>query len=241
MYTKKKVTISQILKWADDHHRRTGSWPKLASGPVVGAPEENWGSLNRALKDGRRGLAGNTTLAQLLADKRGARNSNRLPKFSAKQILQWADAHFQHTTRWPTPHSGEILEAPGETWSIVESALHEGLRGLPPGSSLAKLLAQAGRKQPHCLSPDLSPQQITTWAHAYYRREGIWPHRDAGQVLEATNETWAGINQALQRGSRGLPGGNTLARLLRRYHNLWLRTQYVPGRAQWARPRTESN
>jgi hypothetical protein len=36
-------------------------------------------------------------------------------------------------------------------------------------------------------------------------------------VLDAPGETWKGINQALWAGNRGLPGGDSLARLLRRH------------------------
>jgi hypothetical protein len=35
-----------------------------------------------------------------------------------------------------------VLGAPGETWAIVAGALFKGRRGLPGGSSLAKLLAE---------------------------------------------------------------------------------------------------
>src|SRR5437016_3815141 len=33
-----KFTISQILKWADAHHTRTGAWPTLLSGNIPEAP-----------------------------------------------------------------------------------------------------------------------------------------------------------------------------------------------------------
>ena len=38
--------------------------------------------------------------------------------------------------------SGQIPEAPGENWQMVENALCKGLRGLAGGSSLARLLAE---------------------------------------------------------------------------------------------------
>ena len=37
--------------------------------------------------------------------------------------------------------SGPVLAAPGETWRLLDGYLRAGRRGLPGGSSLAKLLA----------------------------------------------------------------------------------------------------
>jgi len=42
--------------------------------------------------------------------------------------------------RWPTLWRGAIEDAPGETWAAADAALKRGGRGLPGGSSLAKLL-----------------------------------------------------------------------------------------------------
>jgi hypothetical protein len=61
-----KLTVAQVLRWADAHHRRTGRWPGAHSGPVAGAPGEIWRNINGALRQGFRGLSGGETLAQLL-------------------------------------------------------------------------------------------------------------------------------------------------------------------------------
>jgi hypothetical protein len=61
------LTVQQILAWADAHKARTGRWPRAASGPVAGAPGEFWGTVNAALKWGRRGLPRRGSLAKLLA------------------------------------------------------------------------------------------------------------------------------------------------------------------------------
>jgi hypothetical protein len=39
----------------------------------------------------------------------------------------------------------------------------------------------------------------------------------AGQVAGAPGETWRALDVALRQGLRGLPGGDSLARLLRRH------------------------
>lgn len=63
----------------------------------------------------------------------------------------------------------------------------------------------------------LSAAQILAWADTYHARTGRWPARNSGPVPEAPGQTWATVNQALAAGARGLPGGDTLARLLARH------------------------
>jgi hypothetical protein len=60
------LTVQQVLAWADAHHARTGRWPNVNSGPVAGAPGEDWGRIDIALCAGYRGLPGGRTLYQFL-------------------------------------------------------------------------------------------------------------------------------------------------------------------------------
>ena len=64
---------------------------------------------------------------KFVLDRRGKRNKKRLPPLTPVEILGWADAHHQRTGQWPNRDAGRIVEAPGETWKAVDSAL-EGLR-----------------------------------------------------------------------------------------------------------------
>jgi hypothetical protein len=137
---KRPLTITQVLAWADGHYRRAGWWPNVCSGPVTGSNGETWRAIDHALCDGTRGLAAGSSLARLLAEQRGVRNRADLPRLTERQILAWADAHHLRTGRWPTRESGPVA-ATGETWQILNLALDHGLRGLPRGSSLARLLA----------------------------------------------------------------------------------------------------
>jgi len=68
----------------------------------------------------------------------------------------------------------------------------------------------------------LSVEQILEWAEAHKVRTGMWPSRNAGPVPEAPGETWGGIETALRAGRGGLPGGDTLAQLLRRHKRMGL-------------------
>jgi hypothetical protein len=68
---KPRLTVAQILAWADGHQARTGAWPTQRSGLVTDAPGEWWSGLHSALLQGRRSLPGGDTLFQLLARERG--------------------------------------------------------------------------------------------------------------------------------------------------------------------------
>jgi hypothetical protein len=208
------LTIEQILTWVDSHHEQTGKWPKPNTGRVRGASDETWSGINTALIRGRRGLEGGSSLATLLQERRGVRNKRALPCITVEQILGWADAYHDRTGTWPSSSSGPIPEAPGETWSGIHAALPRGLRGLPGDSSLPQLLAKHRGVRNRMAIPNLTAEQILTWAEAYRKRIGKWPGVATGPVLDAPGETWRNIDDALRRGTRGLPGESSLARLI---------------------------
>jgi hypothetical protein len=209
-----RLTIRRILDWADAHFARTGSWPTQYSGRIADSSGETWSGVNTALNRGRRGLRGGSSLADLLARRRGRPNRARLPRLAVKQILTWADAHWRNTGRWPTPKSGPIAGTKGETWQAVESALVNGNRGLPAGSSLARLLREKRGKRPLHRRPRLSEEQVLGWADTHRQRTGRWPTIRSGPIADAAGETWTRVNAALITGCRGFPGGSSLAKLL---------------------------
>jgi len=204
------LSPKKMLTWADKHRHRTNEWPIIHSGPILDAPGETWSAIQNALVLGLRGLPGGSSLPQLLAEHRGVRNPSRPPKMTKRKILTWADAHFQRTGKWPSAHSGPIVEAPGETWRGVDRALADGGRGFPGGSSLSRLL-DAHR-------PDrdrtLSIEQILRWADMFHKRTGKWPTAHSGAIGYPAAGTWRSIAMALFQGGRGLQKGNSLARLL---------------------------
>jgi len=213
-------TIAGILRWADGYHQRTGNWPNRDSGPVAGDSRETWFKVDRALQNGGRGLSGRSSLAKVLARYRGVRNPANLAGYSIQAILRWADAYRDRHGRWPVKTSGPIGEAPGETWYAVTRALEEGCRGLPGGSSLAQFLEEhrGARHRNHL--PEFSPEQILGWAQTYQKRTGRWPNADAGLIPDTAGDTWAAVDNALRKGTRGCPGGSSLSRLLARHYGM---------------------
>lgn len=206
-----KLTESQILKWADSHKRATGAWPNVNSGAVRGASGETWLAIDSSLRAGTRGLRP-SSLAKLLWKHRGVRNIGDRPALSEKLILRWADEHKRATGSWPKSTSGPVHGIPGETWRAVALALYVGRRGLTRGTTLAQLLTQRRGVRSH-LDRRLSKSQIIRWAKAHHNVTGRWPSESSGPVDGAPMETWNAIAIALRLGTRGLQGGESLARL----------------------------
>jgi hypothetical protein len=214
------LTEAKVLRWADAHHRQTGRWPNHDSGPVPGAPGESWANVDFALRDGLRGLPGKSSLANLLEKYRDVPNRLHSPRLTVKDILAWADAFRRRTGQWPTSRSGPIPESPRDTWRAVDNALRLGGRGMSGGSSLPQLLARHRGARNRVSLPRLSVQQVLAWAESHYRRTGFWPTGQSGPIPEAPGETWNAVRQALTGGYRGLPGGTSLAQLLRKHQRI---------------------
>ena len=210
-----RLTIRQILKWADEVFAKTRKWPTAKTGKVLGAPAEKWESIDRCLRKGLRGLPGKTSLARLLAKHRGKPNHRGLPRLTHAQILKWADDHQRRRGSWPTGKSGPIPGAPAEDWRRIGSAMACGKRGLRPAITLPRLLAKHRGVRMRREPPPLSIPHILRWADAYYRRVDRWPQQYSGPIPQSPDDTWAKINYALHRGSRGLLGGITLHLLLK--------------------------
>ncbi|HEX4608876.1 MAG TPA: hypothetical protein VH092_11785, partial [Urbifossiella sp.] len=208
-------TVSQILRWADEFRRARGRWPTHHDGPVAGTADETWGAIDRALTVGNRGLAGGTTLAKLLLKYRDRPHHQLPPDLTIPEILRWADAHHRRTGKWPGPHDGAIPST-RLTWSAVHTALVRGRRGLPGGTGLAGLLERHRGVRNHMAAPALTEAQILAWADHHHRRTGHYPKHNDGPILAAPAETWVAMENALIKGRRGLPGGDSLAKLLAR-------------------------
>jgi hypothetical protein len=138
----------------------------------------------------------------------------RRPVIYISDILAWADAFHDRVGRWPVWSDGPVMGQIDLTWGGVNQALIKGNRGLRPGSSLAKLLlAYRGRRHKGLL-PHYTTLKILAWADAHHRRTGEWPSCWDGLIADAPGETWLAVDKALRKGTRGQPGGSSLAQLL---------------------------
>ncbi len=94
-------------------------------------------------------------------------------------------------------------------------------------TSLAKLLKRHRRVGRHVRMPVLTVEYILNSADKHHRRTDTWPNVNSGSIKGAPGETWLRINSALRKGTRGLPGRSTLAKLLVEKRGL-RRPQYRP-------------
>jgi hypothetical protein len=215
-----RLSIPEILEWADEYHRITGGWPR-AKLPPKGLPiGESWMAINSALDQGHRGLPGGDSLANLLQERRGVRNKGGLPRLSIPEILEWADKYHRITGGWPRanlPPKGLPL---GESWNAINQALYQGHRGLSGGDSLVSLLQEHRDDRIKGGHPPLSIPEILAWADEYHRITGGWPRAKLPPKGLPLGESWTAVNRALGEGLRGLPGGDTLARLLQKHRGV---------------------
>jgi hypothetical protein len=214
---KSVLTDVLVLSWADAHFARTGRWPRILDPDTMSLPPGlTWQRIDLALRQGHRGLPGGDSLPRLLARDRGARVRRRPPPLSEGRLVAWARAHRRVTGRWPVAASGPVAAAPGESWAGIDTALRHGLRGLSGGDSLARLLARRLGARTRVVLLRLTERLVLAWADEHHRRTGRWPTSASGPVVSAAGERWGALNQALRLGLRGLPGGDSLSRLLRR-------------------------
>jgi len=70
-------------------------------------------------------------------------------------------------------------------------------------------------------------RQIVKWADEHFRRYGEWPISRSGPI-DGADTTWEGVNTALRKGTCGLPGGDSLARVLARHRNVTHTRRILP-------------
>jgi len=206
------LSEAQILTWARQHAETHGTYPGLKSGPIDGVPHESWSAVDVALRNGARGLPGNSSLPKLLHEHFGRRNRSNSPELTIDQILSWMDEHYARTGEWPTIESGPVAADPSETWSAVDSAISHKLRGFPYVSSLFRLAVDfRGMEDPKSVS--LTVPEIIGWIQAYVVRHGRYPTGSSERVEECPSKVWRNIDRALKFGYLGLSPGQSLAKL----------------------------
>ncbi len=210
-----ELTRQKILGWSDYHYQCTGQWPDRDSGPVRGAAEIAWVTVDRYLKQGNKTLPGGSSLAKLLREARNVWDGRGKPRLTINLVRKWAKEHCDATGRWPVTMSGKLHGRPNEDWAAIDMALRHGRRGLTGGTSLSRLLTEHFGAGYNPQLGQLTVDRILGWADAHHERTNRWPSRKSGVIFGAQGGvTWGAIDSRLRLGGRGLKGGATLARLL---------------------------
>lgn len=235
--------ITAILEWAKSHHERTGAWPNKTSGRIAEAPAESWQKINQALRQGLRGLPGGNSLARLLFVQIGADARASLIAYSVESICEWAMAWHERTGAWPARRAVAFPKHRARQWLKVNTALSAGIRGLPGGSTLAKLLAEhLGVENRHAIGP-YTGTRILAWVDECHDQHGCWPTARSGEIPDSGGATWMSVQMALVQGRRQLPGGSSLPCLLGQHRGVLYQQDLPPlsmdAILQWAEAHKE--
>ncbi len=225
---KQLLSESSIIEAAREYYARNGKMPTQFSRERLSTyPDTNWGSVNSAGRVGSRGLTSGRTLSTILAPLReeiGNKPKRRTSApykqlLSESSIIEAAREYYARNGKMPTQSSREELSTyPATSWSTVHAAGSVGCRGLTKGRTLSKILAPLRYELEPPGSPKLSPLSeisIIEAAREYHSRRGKLPTASSRERLStypATN--WAAVNSAGWVGSRGLPKGRTLSKIL---------------------------
>lgn len=141
-------------------------------------------------------------------------------KFSARSFEQlsedsiWAEMLEYKRINGKFPTDKTKCTCKFGLWKTIGIALFTGSRGLPGGSSLAKLRRRntgidTGRKSGISLTEDLVWQEIL----AFKKANGIFPSTNT-KPKTSFGITWSAMSGNLSSGYYGLPGGSSLAKLI---------------------------
>ena len=203
------MPLDEILNYADLWFKEYKKWPKKGSGPVGEDTELTWNDVNNQCKRKEH----NSSLANLLLEKRQVRHHLAKKNLSIQLIISWAKHHYQETNSWPTYESGVVLAEPSENWGAIRSNLVAGGRGLPSGLSIEKVLTNELGIVGVRSGKNLTEELVIRLAKAHFELTEVYPHEKSTWILDGS-DSWAAISAALREGLRGLPGGTSLAQLL---------------------------
>ena len=142
------------------------------------------------------------THAELHELRKCLRRLNAAP-LTVDWILAKADEYHDARGEWPCEGSGPI-DGTDQNWPAVDAALRVGCRGLPGGSSLAKLLEEHRGVKPRRPAMRLTIEWVLARADEYHDATGEWPRILSGPIAD-TGLTWSGVDAAAQRGCRAFP------------------------------------
>jgi hypothetical protein len=141
------------------------------------------------------------------------------PNLTKEIIINWVRSYIDKHKRKPYKSDGIVEFAEGEfkgiIWNSINSALNRGNRGLPGNSSLSDLIEENFDIKNPKNAPQLSENSICdliqTFIDLYERK----PQSTDENVPGIEGLSWANIDRRLREGSYGLPGGSSLAQLIR--------------------------
>jgi len=206
---KPDLTLPMIHEAMRKFDKTHGHRPRPQDGDAsihFGYPE-TWSAVDTALLKGSRGLVGGSSLTKE-ALQLGLRN--RKPTLTLAQVKKAIREYHKKHGHPPTTYSGDASAhfESSETWMAINAALRAGVRGLPGGSSLAKL------KKEMDLGTRLTIPMVHKAIRSFYvehRKRPVVKSGDASKYF-GFPITWGTVSKNLRKGGLGLPGGSNLSK-----------------------------
>lgn len=210
--------IAQALReFAGDHRGRLPFQIGLQAPvePYLDLPGVTWATIDGRLRHGRCGLTGGKSLRVLAVEAGLCHERGKCPPL--EDVRRAGKKYAEEHGRFP-PRSGDATPYFGqqESWNRVRSLL-----GREYNMTLAEALQGLGIPRPKIRRSRilLSEEQIEAAVHSFKEETGKLPVYYSGEAAthfkaEDGSLTWNMVNRALQKGTRGLEGGNTLASFL---------------------------
>jgi hypothetical protein len=86
----------------------------------------------------------------------------------------------------------------------------------PPALRWGLFIPLSSRRSVPCSNSFYKASSRSRWSSSRSSSRE-WPATESGPVADSPGETWCGIDNALEKGRRGLPGGDSVAALLARH------------------------
>lgn len=220
------LTVEKVLSWIDEYRLYAGEYPDTeGTEMILGASGETWKDIDRALREGQRGLPSGQetcTLAEFIKRHRLAKDKPKgtkpvLSNLNQSAIIAWAREFERATGRLPRVTDGTI---PGttETWAGINAAMSDGTRGFESGSTLRDFLAKHLDAAPRVGRPKSAGKVINRanllhWIEEYREENAEFPEMTSGKIPN-TPFSWRAVAAALAKGENDLPGGSSLKQFI---------------------------
>ena len=208
-----------LVSFAKDHKGRipTQMCPADEVAPYLEAPGVTWANLDERLRIGRCGFPGGSSISQVAVAAGIRAERGRCPPLG--EIRDAARSYIAQHGKLPSLRAGPATPHFGrhETWHRVHALLQK-----EHGLSLRELifdLKPAKAPKVPLSKVTLSEDAILVAAKAFRDSQGRLPSYYSGDATAyfptlGGKLSWRMVNRALVRGTRGLPGGTSLAQLL---------------------------
>lgn len=199
-YRKKNWTITELERLVLSHYERCGEWPSLATQGFAPETTMSWTAISERLRNN------GSSLAMIVAKL--ANTTYKHEEFTMRQFEEMITEEHERSGNWPTDNSKGY--APGTTlsWCAV------GVRLRKLGTTLSCVVDRLSGRTP--LRQKLSEQLIEKWVIDWMRHTGMEPGPKTEGTIPGTSLSWANINDNLKYGKRGLPGGDSLTKMVAR-------------------------